>query len=208
MFEFDGACLPQPPIHNALKEVAAVLTAAGHRVIPWRIDIARTLELLLQVFQSDASGDFTRQCALSGETVLENVKPPDHTFVAAPRHGDYTKVRYFAYTAVANVLDLPACTLPVGRVDPDIDLPDHPSLSQDAKGNDLPAVTCERDEIIRRKYTSEAYDGMPIGLQVVGRRMEEKKVVGIVREISQLLRRKTAEMHLGLAHNASSTFPL
>ena len=30
----------------------------------------------------------------------------------APRHGDYSKVRYFAYTAMANVLNYPAYTLP------------------------------------------------------------------------------------------------
>ena len=105
----------------------------------------------------------------------------------APRHGDYSKVRYFAYTAVANVLDLPACTLPMGLVDPTADQADDVSLTRDTAGNVLPVPTCERDEIIRRKYGAEVYAGMPVTIQVVGRRFEDEKVIGIVKTISNLL---------------------
>ncbi|KAF9696520.1 hypothetical protein EKO04_005321 [Ascochyta lentis] len=110
----------------------------------------------------------------------------------APRHGDYSKVRYFAYTAVANVLDYPVCTLPVGLVDPDVDLADDVSLIKDVKGNTLPAPTCERDETIRRKHDPKVYADMPVTIQVIGRRFEDEKVIGIVKMISNLLSEKQA----------------
>lgn len=86
----------------------------------------------------------------------------------APRHADYSKVRYFAYTAIANVLDYPACTLSMGFVDPNVDLADHVSLLNDAAGSALPSVTCERDKTIRAKYNPEIYAGRPVTIQVVG----------------------------------------
>lgn len=108
----------------------------------------------------------------------------------APRHGDYSKVRYFAYTAIANVLDYPACTLPMGFVHPNVDLADHVSLLNDAAGSALPSVTCERDKTIRAKYTPEIYTGMPVTIQVVGRRFEDEKVIGIVKMLSSLVSMK------------------
>lgn len=111
----------------------------------------------------------------------------------APRHGDYSKIRYFAYTATVNLLDHPACTVPVGFVDPSKDLPDKESLCEDAQGNLLPAVTGERDKEIRSRYSTEAgakgYEGLPIALQVVGQRYEEEKLLGIVRCVKESIDR-------------------
>jgi amidase len=106
----------------------------------------------------------------------------------APRHGDYSKVRYFAYTAVVNLLDYTACTVPVGFVDPEVDRADDEGLVRDAAGRDLPSPTCVRDETIRRKYDPGVYAGMPVTLQVVGRKFEEEKVIGIVKMLAGLLR--------------------
>lgn len=105
----------------------------------------------------------------------------------APRHGDYSKVRYFAYTAVANVLDYPACTLPMGFVNAQVDLADEPSLAKDSHGSELAPITCERDGIIRAKYDPEIYANMPVTIQVVGRKFEDEKVIGIVKMLSSLV---------------------
>ena len=234
IFEWDGTCLPQPPIRNALREVIQVLQDAGHEIIQWKMDTRRAVELILQVFRSDAAGDIARQCLKSGEPMLENAcqkpepplqllhawdlavecldfraqmlrewnatatkdKPPMDVYLSpivpavAPRHGDYAKVRYFAYTAVANILDYTACTLPVRFVDPDVDVADDASLTKDGKGETIPPPTCERDRSIRQRYEAQRYEGLPVTLQVVGRRMEEEKVIGVVGVISELLRRK------------------
>lgn len=232
VFDWDGVCLPQPPIRNAMREVTKALRDAGHETIPWKMNTKRAVELVLNVFRSDAAGDISRQCLKSGEPMLENGcqkpepplhlleswdlavecldfraeilrqwnatatdgKPPMDVFLSpivpavAPRHGDYSSVRYFAYTAVTNLLDYTSCTFPVRFVDPAIDFADDPSLTKDASGEAIPAPTCQRDELIRRKYDPETYKGLPITLQVVGRRLEEEKVIGVVKMVSELLR--------------------
>lgn len=234
LFEWDGVCLPQPPIRYALKRTAAALRAAGHEIIPWRLDQQRALELVLKVFRSDAAADIRRKFAKSGEAPLEsscdttdpalglsqswdlamegldfraavmeqwnqtadlaNGIPPMDAYIApvnpavAPRHGDYSKVRYFAYTAIANLLDYTACCFPTGFVDPAKDLADDTTLIKSAQGEILPGPTCERDENIRRKYDPEVYKGMPVCLQLVGRKLEEEKVIGIVKIIEELLK--------------------
>lgn len=233
LFEWDGVCLPQPPIRNALKRTAAALQAAGHEIITWKIDQQRATDLVLKVFRSDAAIDIHRQCAKSGEPPMESGcdttdpalaitkswdlamecldfraavleqwndtadtakgLPPMDAYIApvvpavAPPHGDYSKVRYFSYTATVNLLDYTACTFPTGFVDPAMDLADHPGLVQDAHGELLPSPTCERDETIRSKYDPEVYKGLPVCLQLVGRKLEEEKVVGMVKLIRDLL---------------------
>lgn len=236
LMEWDDVCLPQPPIRNALRVTAAALTAAGHEVIPWKIDQQRAVELALKVFRSDAGVDIRRQCSKSGEPPLEtacdtsspaleitqswdlameclefraailkqwndtadttqNGVLPMDAYIApvvpavAPRHGDYSKVRYFAYTATLNLLDYTALTLPVGFVDAQRDLADDASLLKDAEGNDLPPPTCERDEIIRKKYDPNVYAGLPVTIQLVGRKLEEEKVIGIAKVIDGLLKK-------------------
>ncbi|KAJ4363691.1 Acetamidase [Neocucurbitaria cava] len=232
VFEWDDICLPQPPIRNAIKNVTKALKAAGHEIIPWKIDNKRAVELVLRVFRADSAGDIQRQCAKSGEPPMESAcdspeppktlleswdlamectdfraavlkkwnetakedSPPMDAYIApvnpavAPRHGDYSKVRYFAYTASVNILDYSSCTLPVGFVDPIVDLADDTTLVMDAAGAELPRPTCERDETIRRKYDPQTYAGMPVTLQVVGRKFEEEKVIGIVKVIKALLK--------------------
>lgn len=236
IFEWDGVCLPQLPVRNAIRRTVATLKKAGHEIIPWNIDQQRAVELVLKVFGSDAAFDIHRQCAKSGEPPMESgcdtTDPPLHiteswdlamecldfraqvleqwnntgdtergvapmdAYIApvvpavAPRHGDYSKVRYFAYTASVNLLDYTACTFPTDFVDPQRDLSDDYSLLKDANGEALPPPTCERDETIRRKYNPEVYKGMSVCLQLVGRKLEEEKVIAIVKLIRDLLEKK------------------
>lgn len=235
LFDYDGVCLPQPPIRNALKRTARALQAAGHEIIPWKIDQKQAVELVLQVLRSDAASDIRRQCAKSGEPPLESAcdtsEPPLELLASwdlamrcldvraqvmkawnatanesgvvmdayiapvvpavASRHGDYSKVRYFAYTATGNLLDYSACTFPVGFVDPSIDRPDSQDLLKDADGKALPPPSGERDRAIRSRYSdaesAARYTGMPVSLQLVGRKFEEEKVLGMVRIIRDAL---------------------
>jgi amidase len=137
--------------------------------------------------------DFRAQLLKQWNDTSKDGLPPMDAYLApvnpavAPRHGDYSKVRYFAYTASVNILDYAACTIPVGFVDPKTDLTDDFSLMVDAAGNALPPPTCERDETIRKKYDPATYAGMPVTLQIVGRKYEEEKVIGIVKMLAGLL---------------------
>jgi amidase len=234
MMHWDGNILPQPPVRWAMKKLETKLTAAGHEVIPWRIDQKAALSILLRVFSSDASGDIDRSRALSGEppqqlitnatpdvpaitlleswslacerlvfqaAVLEQWKetskagssraPMDFYItpvnpVVAPRHGHYAKARYLAYTGTVNLLDYSACTVPVFFVDPQLHKADKGDR-MDAEGKEIPGVTCELDAHIRSMYDPEIYKGLPVSVQVVGRRMEEEKVLGMAKVLEQLL---------------------
>lgn len=105
----------------------------------------------------------------------------------APEHGHYAKGRYLAYTGTVNVLDFTACTVPVTFVDPLVHEADKEE-TLDANGGVLPAVQSELDGYIRSIYDAEKYKGLPVTLQVVGRRMEEEKVLGVARMLEQLFK--------------------
>ncbi|KAL1856483.1 hypothetical protein VTK73DRAFT_8234 [Phialemonium thermophilum] len=105
-----------------------------------------------------------------------------------PKHGDYQRVRYLGYTGTVNVLDFTACTIPVTFVDEAVDLADSPDGTSDAAGNPLPAPVSELDRTIRQRYDPSVYKGLPVTVQIVGRRLEEEKVLAI----AQVMRRLTA----------------
>ena len=235
IMDWDGNILPHPPVRWAMKELETKLRAAGHEVIPWRIDQKTALSILLRVFSSDASGDIDRSRALSGEppqnvitTMFPNVPPltlleswslacerlafqsaileqwketskagtsdeimdvyltPVNPAVA-PKHGHYARGRYLGYTGTVNVLDFSACTVPVAFVDPEVHKADSGN-TKDADGKEIPDVTSELDGYLRSIYDPEVYKGLPVTVQVVGRRMEEEKVLGMATLLERLLK--------------------
>jgi amidase len=232
MMHWDGNILPQPPVRWAMKKLETILFAAGHEIIPWRIDQKAALSILLRVFSSDASGDIDRTREMSGEppqnlltnaspappltlleswslacerlafhaAVLEQWKQTSKTGTSkdlmdvyitpvnpavAPKHGHYAKARYVAYTGTVNVLDFSACTIPVGFVSKQHKADKGGDL--DAEGNGIPGVTGELDAHIRIIYDPELYKGLPLTMQVVGRRLEEEKVLGVATMLEKLL---------------------
>lgn len=45
IMDWDGVILPQPPIRRAVEALKAAVLAAGHEVIPWRINQKRALKM-------------------------------------------------------------------------------------------------------------------------------------------------------------------
>jgi hypothetical protein len=45
------------------------------------------------------------------------------------------------------------------------------------------------EKAVYKMYDSEAMHGLPVGVQVIGRRLEEEKVLGGMKDIESLLRR-------------------
>ena len=84
---------------------------------------------------------------------------------------------YTGYTEVVNLLDYSTAVIPVTTADKSVDLidPDYVPL------NDLDAKNWSW-------YDREAYDGAPVGLQIVGRKYDEEKVWGIAKIIDALLK--------------------
>lgn len=89
----------------------------------------------------------------------------------------HTKSKWVGYTKVWNVLDYTALAFPATTVRKDIDvMPENyvPRNDQDAWNWGV--------------YDKDASDEMPVGLQIVGRRLEEEKVLGAAQVIDALLK--------------------
>jgi amidase len=78
------------------------------------------------------------------------------------------KYMYYGYTNVANLLDYTCVSFPVTTADRDLDVADRDYMPL----NDL-----DRDNW--NAYDPQAYHGAPVGLQVMGRRLEEEKMLSV-----------------------------
>jgi amidase len=89
----------------------------------------------------------------------------------APKHGT---AKYWGYTSQWNLLDYPAAVFPVCKVDKDKDFAQGDFESMNGK-----------DEENWGLYDPEEVHGVPISLQLVGRRFEDEKVLRILEEITR-----------------------
>ncbi|KAH6622086.1 amidase signature domain-containing protein [Boeremia exigua] len=91
----------------------------------------------------------------------------------APKHNT---ARYWSYTSQWNLLDYPGLVFPVCTVDKE----------QDKWTGDEPPLG-ELDKDNRELWDPEEFHGAPVGLQLVGRRFEDEKIVGILEHITGLI---------------------
>lgn len=104
--------------------------------------------------------------------------------------------RYWGYTSVYNLLDYSAAVFPAGRVlDSDGSAPDLGASANHGKKSPV--------DLLQQAYRGfwfeegeggqvagpERYRFAPVGLQLVGRRLEEEKVLGMVRAVVEARRR-------------------
>jgi amidase len=87
----------------------------------------------------------------------------------APKHNT---AKYWSYTSQWNLLDYPGVVFPVCTVDKRMD-------TLEANGKPLSG----QDEDNRELWDPEEFDGSPVGLQLVGRRFEDEKILGILAHI-------------------------
>jgi amidase len=86
--------------------------------------------------------------------------------------------RWVGYTKIWNFLDYTALSFPAGKVVAARDvLPAEPYEPRN-----------EYDEWNWKLYDPQTMNGHPVGLQIVGRRFEEEKVLGIARVIEKLIK--------------------
>lgn len=74
--------------------------------------------------------------------------------------------RYWGYLSIWNLLDYPAVVFPVTKIDPE----------RDAEPSDYIARN-EADEWNQKHYDVLKQRDLPVSLQLVGKRLEEEKVV-------------------------------
>jgi len=93
---------------------------------------------------------------------------------AAPPHGRFS---YPYYTVVWNALDYTVSILPVTTVDPAID-------AKQPRENFIDAV----DQAVHDMYEPEVYRDAPVGLQLVGRTLEEEGVIAMTEIVDAALK--------------------
>lgn len=99
---------------------------------------------------------------------------------AAPRLGETQRSGlYVGYTGVWNLLDFSACTFPVTFADKALDPARDPKTFRQLS---------DIDGRIQKDYDPDFYHGAPVSLQVVGRRLEEEKVLEMTEVIANALK--------------------
>ncbi|KAL2819569.1 amidase signature domain-containing protein [Aspergillus cavernicola] len=209
----DGVVNPQPPVVRALNETVNLIRSLGHRVFEWHPPShVESLNIWRDICLMDGGNAFHNALALSGEPPTPTVfgsRPTtpvdareimkrnialrdyrkryldfwDRTAVDAlitPFHQGPPppagKVRYMGYTCVVNVLDYPASVVPVTRVKKDID-----------KYVEGYSFLNHTDKLVYEDYDGDLLDGAPVGIQIVGRRLQEEVVLALTEGLSHEL---------------------
>lgn len=93
----------------------------------------------------------------------------------------HRKCRWVGYTKIFNFIDYPAVVIPAGSVSKELDSEASATMSAYRPRNAL-------DEWNWNLFDVDAMDGMPIGVQVVARRLNEEKALGAAQAIDDLLK--------------------
>lgn len=95
----------------------------------------------------------------------------------------HRKCRWVGYTKVFNFVDYPAVVLPAGEVSKQLDSEDAKNMGEYEPRNTL-------DEWNWKTFDLDTMDGMPIGIQIVARRLQEEKALGVATAIDSLLKKR------------------
>jgi amidase len=109
--------------------------------------------------------------APSGRTI-DVLLVPTMAHTAVP----HRTIKWVAYTKIWNALDYTALSFPAGKTAKELDW----ELPSYEPRNPL-------DEWNWQQYDIEKMDGLSVGLQIVGRRLEEEKVLGVAHQIECFL---------------------
>lgn len=93
----------------------------------------------------------------------------------------HRKCRWVGYTKVFNFVDYPAVVIPAGQVSKELDSRAALKMRTSQPRNAL-------DEWNWNLFDVDAMDGMPIGVQVVARRLNEERALGAAKAIDSVLR--------------------
>ena len=88
----------------------------------------------------------------------------------------HRKCKWVGYTKVFNFVDYPAVVLPAGHVSKELDGEAAQKMGEYEPRNAL-------DEWNWKLFDLDSMHGLPIGVQVVGRRLMEEKVLGAAKAI-------------------------
>ena len=208
--------MPHPPILRGIQQVINSLQKAGHTVVEWEPYKHEHGSYLYKTILSGDGGEAARQVIISGgEPIIPNLQAAlaskqeamdistlwelqakKYTYQkeyltlwqrqsyidgwispvaphAAVKHNEY---RYYGYSRIINVLDWPAIAIPVTLADKEKDV-----KNMQYKGID------DLDEKVYQDYDADIYHGAPVGIQLVGRRLQEEYLIGLAEQIGETL---------------------
>jgi len=113
-----------------------------------------------------------------GEEKMDFFLTVPHASPALPHGAMANAVSSCGYTFLFNILDWTAGVLPVTYVDSVLD-----RLPDDVQVGEMNGVA----KGVYMYYDSEKMDGLPVGVQVVGRRLQEEKVLSAMSRIGEAL---------------------
>lgn len=93
----------------------------------------------------------------------------------------HRKCKWVGYTKVFNFIDYPAVAFPAGQVSKELDSEAAKTMNSYQPRNAL-------DEWNWNLFDADAMDGMPIGVQVVARRLQEETALGAAKVIDKILK--------------------
>ncbi|OAL34479.1 hypothetical protein AYO20_06322 [Fonsecaea nubica] len=140
---------------------------------PKTVDKVWDLNLRVREYQKEYM-DYWNSTAASTQSgrPVDAILTPVAPFAAL----QFEKAMPIGYTPWVNTLDYTSVVFPVTKVDKTID-----TFDKDYKPmNDL-------DKTVWEQYDPEVQQGTPVGLQLVGRRLQEEKILGLVELISTAL---------------------
>ncbi|ELU40276.1 glutamyl-tRNA(gln) amidotransferase subunit A [Rhizoctonia solani AG-1 IA] len=151
--------------------------AAGRPSYPvdqtWALNVAREQFRARGLRHWNASAARSEQ-GRAFDAVLCPVAP-----TLAPPH-DTT--RWWGYSSYWNLLDLPAVVFPSGK-------PLDAATWDRSREAALPAARNMVEEFVRNQWDPSTYNGAPVSLQLVGRRLHEEKVLAILNVVEDAVAR-------------------
>lgn len=120
--------------------------------------------------------------------------PVDGVFSAAAPHAAVIphKYRYTGYTTFVNILDYTSLVIPTTNADKTVDTaqPTSEFLSETDRQvhSECKYFSSVQNLLILIDVDdAEVYDGAPVGIQLIGRRLEEERILTLAEYISQAL---------------------
>lgn len=207
----NGMVTPTPPVKRALKTVVERLTSRGYDVVDWPADLhAEIASLVSKFFVADGGRSVRMILEPAGEPFRPEMKAYETASdvnvydlwqlhkqrtalqkkyldrwaacegldailgptipYTAPKNG---QLKVISYTGVFNILDYSSMSFPTGLfADKEVDV----------HSSEFNALS-EQDKMTNKEYDPVAVHGMPISLQLTGKRLEDEKIMALTEKV-------------------------
>ncbi|KAK3181788.1 hypothetical protein K4F52_006855 [Lecanicillium sp. MT-2017a] len=120
-----------------------------------------------------------REYWASTSSTTKNGRPVDAVILPVSPYAGFKpgKFDYSAYTSIVNILGYSSAVVQVTFGDKSVDV-----VKDDYK------PLCERDKLNMDTYEADASDGVPAAIQILGRDLEEEKILSIAQIVADAIK--------------------